>query len=145
MSKNIVSFVQFYQIQFNCSFINLPKKWNFCQNMTNLFNLKMSGTISRVMSRMIIYLALLLPIKSSDLPERYRRATNFLFSLASDGVYTDLWCYHQSGGLLHHHFTLTLKRRFNFCCTFLRVTSTGRYPASCPAKPGLSSCTSFRQ
>ncbi len=30
-------------------------------------------------------------------------------------------------------------RRYHFCCTFLRVTSTGRYPASCPVKPGLSS------
>ena len=30
-------------------------------------------------------------------------------------------------------------RRFLFCCTFLRVASTGRYPASCPMKPGLSS------
>ena len=25
-----------------------------------------------------------------------------------------------------------------FCCTGLGVTSTGRYPASCPMKPGLS-------
>ena len=26
-----------------------------------------------------------------------------------------------------------------FCCTSLGVASTGRYPASCPVKPGLSS------
>lgn len=26
-----------------------------------------------------------------------------------------------------------------FCCTFLEVTPTGRYPASCPIEPGLSS------
>ena len=26
-----------------------------------------------------------------------------------------------------------------FCCTGLGVASTGRYPASCPVKPGLSS------
>ena len=31
-----------------------------------------------------------------------------------------------------------------FCCTGLGVTSTGRYPASCPAKPGLSSSEPFR-
>ena len=30
-------------------------------------------------------------------------------------------------------------RRYNFCCTFLGVASTGRYPAPCPMKPGLSS------
>lgn len=30
-------------------------------------------------------------------------------------------------------------RQFPFCGTFLRVTSTGRYPASCPSELGLSS------
>ena len=30
------------------------------------------------------------------------------------------------------------------CCTGLGVTSTGRYPASCPMKPGLSSSAAFR-
>ncbi len=34
--------------------------------------------------------------------------------------------------------------RYHFCCTILGVTSTGRYPASCPVKPGLSS-QFFRQ
>jgi hypothetical protein len=29
--------------------------------------------------------------------------------------------------------------RFVFCCTFLEVTLTGRYPALCPAELGLSS------
>ena len=31
-----------------------------------------------------------------------------------------------------------------FCCTSLGVASTGRYPASCPVKPGLSSPAVFR-
>ena len=31
-----------------------------------------------------------------------------------------------------------------FCCTSLGVTSTGRYPASCPVKLGLSSPVPFR-
>ena len=31
-----------------------------------------------------------------------------------------------------------------FCCTSLGVTSTGRYPAFCPMKPGLSSLQIFR-
>jgi hypothetical protein len=30
-------------------------------------------------------------------------------------------------------------RRSALCCTFLRVTPTGRYPASCPAESGRSS------
>ena len=31
-----------------------------------------------------------------------------------------------------------------FCCTSLGVASTGRYPAPCPVKPGLSSPATFR-
>jgi hypothetical protein len=54
--------------------------------------------------------------------------------------------YRLRGGLLPHHFTLTRRRsegdrlgRFVFCGTFLEVILTGRYPASCPVEPGLSS------
>ena len=36
------------------------------------------------------------------------------------------------------------KEAVYFCCTGLGVTSTGRYPASCPVKPGLSSPDSLR-
>ena len=38
----------------------------------------------------------------------------------------------------------SLKKAVYFCCTGLGVTSTGRYPASCPLKPGLSSSAPFR-
>ncbi len=41
--------------------------------------------------------------------------------------------------LLPHDFNLTAAAAVCFCGTFLRVTSTGRYPAPCPMKPGLSS------
>ncbi len=52
--------------------------------------------------------------------------------------------YRSTGGLLHRHSTLTARRqRYHFCCTFLRVTPTGRYPAPCPVKPGLSSRDHF--
>ena len=68
-----------------------------------------------------------------------------LLGLASDGVYMCLCCYQQSGSLLHCLSTLTRKKRaVYFCCTGLGVTSTGRYPASCPMKPGLSSPGAFR-
>ena len=54
-------------------------------------------------------------------------------------------CYQDGGSLLHCLSTLTrLNRAVYFCCTGLGVTSTGRYPASCPAKPGLSSSEPFR-
>ena len=38
----------------------------------------------------------------------------------------------------------SIKKAVYFCCTGLGVTSTGRYPASCPVKPGLSSPAVFR-
>ncbi len=42
--------------------------------------------------------------------------------------------------LLPHDFTLTGEApAVCFCGTFLRVAPTGRYPAPCPVKPGLSS------
>ena len=48
-------------------------------------------------------------------------------------------CYQGRGSLLHCLSTLTAYAAVYFCCTGLGVTSTGRYPASCPMKPGLSS------
>ena len=56
--------------------------------------------------------------------------------------------YRQDGSLLHCLSTLTCSAyappAVYFCCTGLGVTSTGRYPASCPVKPGLSSPAAFR-
>ena len=55
-------------------------------------------------------------------------------------------CYHDDGSLLHCLSTLAAAYAtvVYFCCTSLGVTSTGRYPASCPVKPGLSSPAVFR-
>ena len=97
---------------------------------------------------MVIYLVLLSPAGSSDLPESRRAALRSLFGLASDGVYMCPGCYQPGGSLLHCLSTLTsASEAVYFCCTGLGVTSTGRYPASCPAKPGLSSsvCLSTMQ
>ena len=73
-----------------------------------------------------------------------------LFDLASDGVYnarpvtsaavvsyTALSALRFSLGSGSDRFSLLT--RFPFCCTFPEVTLAGRYPASCPVKPGLSS------
>ncbi len=75
----------------------------------------------------------------------------FKFGLASDGVYMCPPCYQGGGELLPRLSTLTdgTFLRMNlaavyFCCTGLGVTSTGRYPASCPLKLGLSSPKIFR-
>ena len=91
---------------------------------------------------MIIYLVLLLPAGSSDLPKARRAAfISLLFGLASNGVYMCHCCYQQCGSLLHclSTLTITFAMAVYFCCTGLGVASTGRYPASCPVKPGLSS------
>lgn len=113
-----------------------------------LKDINTSSTVSRVLSWMIIYLDCMLPCSSSaritpaerDLPESVTgRHIAFCWSCFEWGLHS-LLRYRRSGGLLHRHSTLTCKRRrFLFCCTGLRVTSTGRYPALCPMKPGLSS------
>ena len=90
--------------------------------------------------KMIIYLGRLLPAASSNLPETKRAASLSLLGLASDGVYTATPVTRCAVVSYTRRFTLTMHAwRYTFCCTFLRVTSTGRYPASCPMKPGLSS------
>ena len=94
---------------------------------------------------MVIYLGLLSPAGSSDLPESRRAAVCSLFGLASDGVYMCPVCYQPGGSLLHCPSTLTRQSRaVHFCCTVLGVASTGCYPAPCPVKPGLSSSDTFR-
>ena len=68
-----------------------------------------------------------------------------LLGLASNGVYMCPRCYQQGGSLLHCPSTLTgLWPAVYFCCTVPGVASAGRYPASCPVKPGLSSSDTFR-
>ena len=59
--------------------------------------------------------------------------------LASRGVYPRP-CLHGTPGALTSRFhPCRDEPAVCFCGTFLRVTPTGRYPARCPLKPGLSS------
>ena len=98
------------------------------------------------MSCVIIYPMELSPVPLSDPPENMTGShIRFLFGLASDGVYICPGRYRPGGSLLHCPSTLTRQSlAVHFCCTVLGVTSTGRYPASCPVKPGLSSPAVFR-
>ena len=106
---------------------------------------KISRTISRVMSlnghlsRLTVTSKLQRPTWKQIGPI-YR----FHLGLASDEVYICPACYQPGGKLLPYHFTLTTYVAVYFCCTSLRVAPTGRYPASCPVKPGLSSPFPFR-
>ncbi len=83
----------------------------FCNMSAALFPdfpINSSRTISRVMSRMIIYLGLLLPAASSDPPESSPgRLLRFLFGLASDGVYMCPARCRAGGSLLRCLSTLT--------------------------------------
>ena len=106
----------------------------------------MSRTVSRVMSRMIIYLDLMLPPGSSDLPKSTTgsRIAFYLVLLRMGFTWTpDVTT---RAVVSYTAFPpLPLKSMaVYFCCTILRVASTGRYPASCPMKPGLSSPAAFR-
>ena len=107
----------------------------------------MSRTISRVMSRTIIYLKCMSPYIFSSYPKDtagHRIAfgyallrTGFTLTLSVTAkpvvYYTAIPPLPKQKSL--HFFAW----RSFFCCTFLGVTSTGRYPASYPVKPGLSS------
>jgi len=73
---------------------------------------------------------------------RHGRATldASLLGLAPDGVYLASVVADGPGELLPHPFTLTcLGRRTSLCGTIPGVAPAGRYPASCPMEPGLSS------
>lgn len=107
------------------------------------FNL--GRAISRVLYLAIIYLDWPLLTSSSDLPTGRQRATAFSPSLVLLRMgFTRPACLHAAGELLPHHFNLATALPVSaecFCCTFPIVTYAGRYPASCPAEPGLSSST----
>ncbi len=92
---------------------------------------------------MIICLDRPLPDGSSDLPEGRRAALCLLFGLASDGA-CPASCI-AAGAVVSYTAVSPLplcrkaKRRSVLCGAFPGVASAGRYPASCPVKPGLSS------
>ena len=100
----------------------------------------MSNTVSRVLYQTAIYLALLSPAGSSSLPGTQRATVLFLSGLAPDGVYTAFPVTREAVSSYLAFSPLPVRKQaVIFCCTILGVTSTGRYPASCPVEPGLSS------
>ena len=113
-----------------------------------------SRPVRRILSRdlavpvVAIHLGRQLPAVSSGLPGINGRAALSLLGLAPGGVYRAVRVTPDAGALLPHRFTLTCAhtlrsrvrhRRSAFCCTFLRVTPTGCYPAPCPVESGRSS------
>ena len=98
------------------------------------------------MSCVIIYPMELSPVPLSDPPENMTGShIRFLFGLASDGVYMAFSVTRETVVSYTAFPPLPGKTlAVSLCCTIPGVTSAGRYPASCPAKPGLSSPGPFR-
>ncbi len=99
-----------------------------------------SGTVSRVLSRVTICLGLPSPAASSDLPEA-GRAPSLPCGLASDGVYMCRPCHPGRGSLLHCLSTLTGQKAgglFLLHCPWshLRRSLSGILP--CEARTFLS-------
>ena len=95
---------------------------------------------------MIIYLGLLSPAGSSDLPESTTGRRIALCSVLLRMGFTCALPVTREAVSSYLAFPPLPCRcmAVYFCCTGLGVTSTGRYPASCPMKPGLSSPGPFR-
>ena len=95
---------------------------------------------------MIIYLALSLPKGSSDPPESTTGSRIAFFSVLLQMEFTCARSVTTTAVVSYTAFPPlpSIKKAVYFCCTGLGVTSTGRYPASCPLKPGLSSSAPFR-
>ena len=127
---------------------NYTTSSDICNTFLQISQINCGQHISRVLYLTIIYLDLMLPPGSSDLPTGQRRAAVFYalsWSCSGWGLQSCL-CYQRHGSLLHCLSTITRKfLAVYFCCTFLGVTSTRRYLASCPMEPGLSSPAAFRQ
>ena len=93
--------------------------------------------VSRVLYLAIIYLDVLSPARSSDLPLGRRRAaalTALSWSCSGWGLHGN-YVTITPGELLPHHFTLTTALSVSavcFCCTFPIVTYARRYLASSP-------------
>ena len=99
----------------------------------------MSKSISRVLYLTVIYLRCTFLHTSSHLQETPSRL-NLPYTVLHRMGFTRQCGLPHYGELLPRLFTLTAKcGGISFCCTFLRVASTGSYPAPCSVMLGLSS------
>ena len=100
-----------------------------------------SRPISRVLSKAVIYLRLLSPVASSDLPTGQRRVIFIsapAWSCSGWGLHSQLI----TQLLVSSYLTfppLPELQAVYLCCTFPGVASAGCYPALCPVVLGLSS------
>ena len=91
------------------------------------------------MSWMIIYLGRPLPTASSDLPGSSPGKVNASCLVLLQMEFTCALSVTTQAVVSYTAISPLPRGAVYFCCTGLGVASTGRYPASCPMKPGLSS------
>ena len=82
--------------------IEKTKVWSFFDEFVELVD-KPSSVVDNHSSRRQITLPLKQPTRTLDGPP-----IEFLFGLATSGVYHAMKCYHSRGALLPHPFTLTV-------------------------------------
>ncbi len=106
----------------------------------------MSPPISRVLSWTIIFLGRLLPNASRDLPENTTSSRMVFYSVLLRVGFTGTLPVTRQAVSSYLAFAPLppIWAAVYFCCTFLGVASTGRYPAPCSMELGLSSQTAFR-
>jgi len=94
---------------------------------------KPSSVVDNHSSRHNIAVMLKQPTRTLDGP-----SIEFLFGLATSGVYPAVKCCHPRGALLPHPFTLTISKNIHrvwrsaLCCTGRRLAPPRRYLALCP-------------
>ena len=116
---------------------NYTTSSDICNTFLQISQINCGQHISRVLYLTIIYLDLMLPPGSSDLPTGQRRAAVFYalsWSCSGWGLH-ELYVTIPPCELLPHNFNLTTALPVSaecFCCTFPIVTYAGRYPASLP-------------
>ena len=99
------------------------------QGVSLYWSCNISKSVSRVLSWIAIYLEYILLYISSHLGERRRAALTFRLRCCSKWGLHKFYVTIELSELLPHFFTLTFKKAVIFCCTFLKVSFTGRYPA----------------
>lgn len=99
-----------------------------------------SKPISRVLYLIIICLGPVLLKDSSGAPgDETSSLFMSLYSALHQVGFTQPQSHQCAGELLPHLSTLTSIEAVSLCCTFLKVTLTGSYPAPCSIMLGLSS------
>ena len=112
------------------------------QSLMGLF-FGMSKSISRVLYWTVIYLHCMSPHSSSHLWDCRVNIISLIRCCIRWGLHAGLITQPAVSSYLAFS-PLPRIWAVIFCCTFLRVASTGISPAPCPAMPGLSSYTAFR-